>query len=680
VIRDWDTKTVPDGTYGLVATAFDAEGRRGHLHGRDLHRQRPRVMISAPSDGAEVRGFVALEARTSGLFPAAGVTFDVNGTGLIASEVTPGRWRAVWDANSFPEGSYSITATATNFAAEVASDSVGVNLVATSGQAFFDFDWSNCTLLTCSFLDSSGAGTWSWNFGDGNTSAEQNPTHTYSTYGIYTVTLTAGGTSYSRVIPVGNIGIDGFNTNPINDAGTEFITWTSAVKDFAYEVGTVIAVPAMWKTTVGSTEFAVLPEAVLFTPEEADGTDPELVGVADDGVLFTITFTEVQYRGGTGIFKGKVNLRLPVEIDYESDGNVDWVAQLGTNVDVTNTALEDTGDFLNVWVVAPEAGDLVSGIVEIRAAPEASVTVDEIEFFVNGTSIGTDTDGSDGWTIDWDTTELANGDYALAAVARGGGLVATSSEILVTVNNSGQPQPTVTLTADPETVALNGSSNLTWSSTNATSCEASGGWSGPRAASGSESTGALTATTTYTLSCTGPGGAAHASVTVTVVPEPTVMLTADPLTIVEGEPSTLTWSSTNATSCEAPSWTTSTDPNGSQQVSPTETTIYTITCTGLSGTAEASVTVTVEQLPDEITFTGFSAPGARGTWSATISVTGGPPNTTISGTWNIGGTPNSCTTDGSGACSFTLSGIRNNITSVTWTYTSSGQTVTISKP
>ena len=103
VIRDWDTKTVPDGTYGLVATAFDSGERKGTYMVETYIVNDLRVMISAPLDGAEVRGFVALEARTSGLFPATGVTFNVGGVDIPASQDTPGRWRAVWDARA-PKG------------------------------------------------------------------------------------------------------------------------------------------------------------------------------------------------------------------------------------------------------------------------------------------------------------------------------------------------------------------------------------------------------------------------------------------------------------------------------------------------------------------------------------------------------------------------------------------------
>jgi hypothetical protein len=83
---------------------------------------------------------------------------------------------------------------------------------------------------------------------------------------------------------------------------------------------------------------------------------------------------------------------------------------------------------------------------------------------------------------------------------------------------------TVTLSANPSTVAYGAASTLTWSSSNATSCTASdgsAGWSGAKATAGNQSTGNLTTNTTYTITCTGPGGnSTPKSVTVTVNPPP----------------------------------------------------------------------------------------------------------------------------------------------------------------
>src|SRR5690606_3330236 len=96
---------------------------------------------------------------------------------------------------------------------------------------------------------------------------------------------------------------------------------------------------------------------------------------------------------------------------------------------------------------------------------------------------------------------------------------------------------------------------LSCASTNATSCIASGRWSGSRATSGTARTSTLTApSNTFTLTCTGPGGQAAASTTVSVTqnqPLPTLTLTANPANVTSGGSSTLTWSSANASSCNS---------------------------------------------------------------------------------------------------------------------------------
>jgi uncharacterized repeat protein (TIGR01451 family) len=71
------------------------------------------------------------------------------------------------------------------------------------------------------------------------------------------------------------------------------------------------------------------------------------------------------------------------------------------------------------------------------------------------------------------------------------------------------------------TIAYNTSANLTWTSTNANSCYASNNWSGTKSLSGSESTGSLTYTKVYTITCSNNTAFATDSVTVHVTSAPT---------------------------------------------------------------------------------------------------------------------------------------------------------------
>jgi hypothetical protein len=87
----------------------------------------------------------------------------------------------------------------------------------------------------------------------------------------------------------------------------------------------------------------------------------------------------------------------------------------------------------------------------------------------------------------------------------------------VSVANS---PPTVTLTSSAASAVTGSSITLSFSSTNATSCTASGGWTGSEPTSASTATETLSATTTYTLTCTGAGGTATQSVTVTATAAP----------------------------------------------------------------------------------------------------------------------------------------------------------------
>ena len=102
-----------------------------------------------------------------------------------------------------------------------------------------------------------------------------------------------------------------------------------------------------------------------------------------------------------------------------------------------------------------------------------------------------------------------NSIYSISCSGPGG----TSSMASVTINVT----PTAMVTANPSVVATGGSSMLTWSSTNATSCTASAAWSGTLPTSGNQGTGALSVSTNYSLTCSGAGGTSNvAQATVTI--------------------------------------------------------------------------------------------------------------------------------------------------------------------
>ena len=66
------------------------------------------------------------------------------------------------------------------------------------------------------------------------------------------------------------------------------------------------------------------------------------------------------------------------------------------------------------------------------------------------------------------------------------------------------------------TIPYNNSADLSWTSYNANYCYASGDWSGTKSLSGSQITGILTSSKTYTITCTGSGGSISDSVIVNV--------------------------------------------------------------------------------------------------------------------------------------------------------------------
>jgi len=155
--------------------------------------------------------------------------------------------------------------------------------------------------------------------------------------------------------------------------------------------------------------------------------------------------------------------------------------------------------------------------------------------------------------------------------------------------------PTVSIHWSPSTVNYGKSSRLIWSSTNATNCtlggtNTNGSWLGPNRVKSQ----------TVPFSCEGPGGTSetvHATLTVIPPPVPTVSVSWSPSTVNYGEPSTITWSSTNSDRCvlEGVENTSNGSWTGTNRTKSQTSRIY---CVGYGGTSSTySATLTVKPRP-----------------------------------------------------------------------------------
>lgn len=168
--------------------------------------------------------------------------------------------------------------------------------------------------------------------------------------------------------------------------------------------------------------------------------------------------------------------------------------------------------------------------------------------------------------------------------------------------SSSNGQAIVSLAVSPSVIAPGGSAVLSWASSGATSCTATGGWSGTRPLSGTTVV-TPTQTTSYSLVCNSTNAVVSDSKTISVVStppvipgsgNPSVTITATPGTIQPGTTALLSWTSSAVNTCNASgAWSGPKPVAGSEHISPAQTTSYTLSCSGPGGFTTDTETVVV---------------------------------------------------------------------------------------
>jgi uncharacterized protein (DUF1800 family)/Tfp pilus assembly protein PilX len=255
--------------------------------------------------------------------------------------------------------------------------------------------------------------------------------------------------------------------------------------------------------------------------------------------------------------------------------------------------------------------------VQVVGAPKVTLTVSDtlvapgesvritwaVEDAQSCSASGSPFTGSKNPTGDSETlSNLTKGAKTFKLTCKGGGGT-TAAEAKLTVI----APPTLTFSASKTQLAENTGTQLKWKASDATSCLASGDWSGPQNTSGSFDTGNLTSDKTYTLSCTGPTGRVERTVVVKMAPAPTVKLSLSETLIEPSSAVTVSWESKDAQSCTAGGggWSGSRALKGTESVTfatPNKR-VFTLTCRGLGGTRTATAELGVFPKPKILAFT-----------------------------------------------------------------------------
>jgi len=127
-----------------------------------------------------------------------------------------------WDTTVIPDSTYTVSIEATDFAGNVRVATTRA-CVQNNLASFSAAPISGSVPLYVSFTDTSlqNPSSWSWNFGDGGTSTDRNPGHTYKAAGTYSVTLTmsnAGGAHQKTALNL--ISVSACAEQPVRIGGT----------------------------------------------------------------------------------------------------------------------------------------------------------------------------------------------------------------------------------------------------------------------------------------------------------------------------------------------------------------------------------------------------------------------------------------------------------------------------
>ena len=424
----WNTTSALDGAHSLAAEASDAAGNSATSAAVNVtvDNTAPAVNITSPAAGATVSATVTITADASDSSGVTQVQFFVDGALLSSDSTAP--YSASWDTTATANGTHSLSAQATDGQGNVgASETVNVtvsNVDATPPTVNITSPTNGATVGGTIIISAA---------------ASDNEVVTQVQFFVDGVLLSMDMTApYSA----------SWNTTPAAD-GVHSLT--AQASDASGNVGTSAAVnvtvdntgPAVSVTSPanGSTVTGL----VTISADASDSAGVTQVQFFVDGVLLA-TDTTAPYSASWDATAASDGAHSLTAEATDSVGNVGLSGPVSVTVDNTAPAVN---------ITSPAAGATVSATVTITADASDSSGVTQVQFFVDGALLSSDSTAP--YSASWDTTATANGAHSLSAQATDGqGNVGASETVNVTVSNVDATPPTVNITSPTNGATVGG--------------------------------------------------------------------------------------------------------------------------------------------------------------------------------------------------------------------------------
>ena len=358
----------------------------------------PTVSVTAPAEGATVSGAsVPVTATATDNLGVTQVQFFDGTTSLGTDTNGTNGWSVTWNTTGAANGPHTIRATATDTVGQTTTDTNNVtvsNVVDTPPVVSVTAPAEGATVsgasvpVTATATDN--VGVTQVQFFDGTTSlgTDTNGTNGWSV--TWNTTGAANGPHTIRATATDTVGQTTTDTNNVtvsNVVDTPPVVSVTAPAEGATVSGASVPVTATATDNVGVTQVQ------FFDGTTSLGTDTN----GADG--WSVTWNT------TGATDGAHTVRATA---------TDTVGQ--TTTDTNNVTVDNSPP--TVSITSPAAGSTVSGTTPVAANANDPQGLTSVTFFVDGTtSIGTDTNGADGWSASWNTVGATNGAHALTARA-----------------------------------------------------------------------------------------------------------------------------------------------------------------------------------------------------------------------------------------------------------------------